>query len=71
MKNPQQSNTLKTYQRLLQYLKPYVWPYFVLGMVCMVRFGATDGSIPFLVQPIMDGVFGSKDQATLNLIPFW
>jgi subfamily B ATP-binding cassette protein MsbA len=70
MKNPQQSNTLKTYQRLLQYLKPYVWPYFVLGMVCMVGFGATDGSIPFLVQPIMDGVFGSKDQATLNLIPF-
>jgi len=54
----------------LQYLKPYVWPYFVLGMVCMVGFGATDGSIPFLVQPIMDGVFGSKDQATLNLIPF-
>jgi len=70
MKNPQQSNTLKTYQRLLQYLKPYVWPYFFLGMVCMVGFGATDGSIPFLVQPIMDGVFGSKDQATLNLIPF-
>ena len=70
MKNPQQSSTLKTYQRLLQYLKPYVWPYFVLGMVCMVGFGATDGSIPFLVQPIMDGVFGSKDQATLNLIPF-
>jgi len=54
----------------LQYLKPYVWLYFVFGMVCMVGFGVTDGSIPFLVQPIMDGVFGSKDQATLNLIPF-
>jgi subfamily B ATP-binding cassette protein MsbA len=69
MKDPQQSNTLKIYQRLLRYLRPYVWPYFVLGMICMVGFGVTDGSIPFLVQPIMDGVFGRKDQATLNLIP--
>ncbi len=70
MKNPEQTNTLKTYRRLLQFLKPYIWPYFVLGMICMVLYGVTDGSIPFLVQPIMDGVFGRKDQATLNMIPF-
>jgi ATP-binding cassette, subfamily B, bacterial MsbA len=70
MTKSQESGSLKTYRRLLQYLKPYIWPYFVLGMICMVGFGLTDGSIPFLVQPIMDGVFGRKDQATLNLIPF-
>lgn len=70
MKNPEQRNSLKTYRRLLQFLKPYIWPYFVLGMICMVLYGVTDGSIPFLVQPIMDGVFGRKDQATLNMIPF-
>jgi subfamily B ATP-binding cassette protein MsbA len=70
MKVAQQSTSLTTYRRLLQYLKPYIWPYFVLGMICMVGYGATDGSIPFLVQPIMDGVFGRKDQATLNMIPF-
>ncbi len=70
MKNPEQTNALKTYRRLLQFLKPYIWPYFVLGMICMVLYGVTDGSIPFLVQPIMDGVFGRKDQATLNMIPF-
>lgn len=70
MKTLEQSQPLKTYRRLLQYLRPYIWPYFVLGMVCMVGYGVTDGSIPFLVQPIMDGVFGRKDQATLNLIPF-
>ena len=61
---------MKTYRRLLQFLKPYIWPYFVLAMICMVAFGATDGSIPFLVQPIMDDVFGKRDQAMLNLIPF-
>lgn len=70
MTKSQESGSLRTYRRLLQYLKPYIWPYFVLGMICMVGFGITDGSIPFLVQPIMDGVFGRKDQATLNLIPF-
>ena len=70
MTKSQESGSLRTYRRLLQYLKPYIWPYFVLGMICMVGFGVTDGSIPFLVQPIMDGVFGRKDQATLNLIPF-
>ena len=31
MKKPEQSNSLKTYRRLLQFLKPYIWPYFVLG----------------------------------------
>jgi len=66
----EKSQSLKTYRRLLGFLKPYIWPYFALGMVCMVGFGITDGSIPFLVQPIMDGVFGRKDQTTLNLIPF-
>ena len=70
VKNSQPVNSVQTYRRLLQYLKPYLWPHFVLAMICMVGFGVTDGSIPFRVQPIMDGVFGQKDQTTLNLIPF-
>jgi hypothetical protein len=53
----------------LAYLKPYVWPYFTLGMLCMLGFGATDGTIPFLVQHIMDDVFARKDQATLSYLP--
>ena len=70
MKKSEQTDSVKIYRRLLQFLKPYIWPYFVLGMICMVGYGLTDGSIPFLVQPIMDDVFGRKDQGTLNLIPF-
>ena len=31
---------MKYYVRLLGYLKPYVWPYFILGMLCMLAFGA-------------------------------
>jgi len=60
---------VKYYLRLLVYLKPYVWPYFVLGLVCMVAFGATDGTIPFLVQRIMDDVFARKDETALNYLP--
>ena len=60
---------MQGYFRLLTYLKPYIWPYFVLGMICMLGFGATDGAIPYLVQHIMDDVFARKDQATLSYLP--
>ncbi|HWH77372.1 MAG TPA: ABC transporter transmembrane domain-containing protein, partial [Candidatus Binatus sp.] len=61
---------MANYTRLLVFLKPYVWPYFILGMVCMIAFGATDGAIPFLVQHIMDDVFARKDQTVLGFLPF-
>jgi len=35
----------------------------------MVAFGATDGTIPFLVQRIMDDVFARKDETALNYLP--
>ncbi|MEE9551241.1 MAG: ABC transporter transmembrane domain-containing protein, partial [Candidatus Binatia bacterium] len=57
------------YQRLLKYLKPYIWPYFSLAMVCMIAFSATGGAIPFLVQSIFDDVFSQKDQAALFYLP--
>lgn len=60
---------MKAYIRLLVYLKPYIWPYFALGMICMLAFGATDGAIPYLVQHIMDDVFARKDQSTLAVLP--
>ncbi len=60
---------MKTYLRLLDFLKPYIWPFFALGMVCTLAYGATDGAIPFLVQHIMDDVFSNKDQRTLSYLP--
>ena len=51
---------MKNYLRLLQYLKPYVWPYFALAMVCMLGYSATAGAMPFLVQWMMDDVFVKK-----------
>jgi ATP-binding cassette, subfamily B, bacterial MsbA len=60
---------LKIYLRLLQYLKPYVWPYFVLAMACMLGYSATEGAMPFLVQWMMDDVFVNRDQSALYYLP--
>jgi subfamily B ATP-binding cassette protein MsbA len=60
---------VKTYRRLLGFLKPYFWPYFALAIVCMIGFGATDGMLPFLVQRIIDDVFTRKDAAALTSVP--
>ena len=60
---------MKNYLRLLEYLKPYVWPYFVLAMVCMLGYSATEGAMPFLVQWMMDDIFVKKDVVMLYYLP--
>jgi len=61
---------LKIYIRLLQYLKPYIWPYFSIAMVCMLAFSSTDGAMPFLIRWVVDDVFTNKNQAALAYLPF-
>lgn len=60
---------MKTYFRLLPFLKPYIWPYFVLGIVCMLGYSATGGVIPFLVQSVFDDLFQRKDVSMLYYLP--
>ncbi|MGH7823910.1 MAG: ABC transporter ATP-binding protein [Candidatus Binatia bacterium] len=60
---------MKTYFRLLPFLKPYVWPYFALAIVCMLGYSATQGALPFLVQRVVDDVFVRKDIAMLSYLP--
>src|SRR5262249_4021761 len=58
------------YRRMLGYLRPYVWPYFIAAMVCMVLFGSTNGVMPFLVRFIFDDIFTGKNAAVLQMLPF-
>jgi subfamily B ATP-binding cassette protein MsbA len=60
---------VKNYLRIVRYLKPYVWPYFVLAMVCMLGYSATEGALPFLVQWMMDDVFVKKNTEMLYFVP--
>jgi len=60
---------LKNYLRLLEFLRPYVWPHFAVATICMLGYGATDGALPFLVQWMMDDVFVKKNVANLYYVP--
>jgi subfamily B ATP-binding cassette protein MsbA len=57
------------FRRMLAYLRPYVWPYFVGAMLCMVLFGSTSGIMPFLVRHIFDDIFTAKNAAVLQVLP--
>ena len=60
---------MQNYLRLIQYLKPHIWPYFVIAVLCMLGFSATTGVLPFIVQKVFDDVFARKDQTVLYVLP--
>ncbi len=60
---------MQVYIRLLQYLKPHVWPHFVVAIICMLAYSATDGVLPFIVQHVFDDVFAKKDETMLLYLP--
>jgi len=57
------------YRRLLKYLRPYLWPYFILAMICMAAYSATTGAAPLLLKHVIDDVFTRKDQTALAYLP--
>ena len=60
---------MKVYLRLLHYLRPYVWPYFCGGVLCMLFFSASTAALPFVVRDAVDQMFVNKDRAMLVYIP--
>src|SRR5262249_57699499 len=41
---------MKHYRRLLGYLRPYVWPYGIIALGCMLVSNAVEGAIPLLAK---------------------
>jgi subfamily B ATP-binding cassette protein MsbA len=66
----QQREVIGPYLRLLQYLRPYVWPYFIGGISCMMLFSAAEACIPFLVRVVFDDVFANRDLQALRFVAF-
>lgn len=62
-------NQKAMFRRLLNYLRPYIWPRFAVAVVCMVLFSATNGAMPFLVRHIFDDVFSAKNVLALQILP--
>ncbi len=60
---------MKVYRRLLHYLRPYVWPHFCGGILCMLLFSASTAMLPFVVRDAVDQMFVNQDRAMLLYIP--
>jgi ATP-binding cassette, subfamily B, bacterial MsbA len=60
---------VKLYRRLLGYLRPYVWPRFVVAVVCMVLYSSTNGVMPYLVRAVFDDVLLRKRAWALQMLP--
>ncbi len=60
---------LQLSRRLLPYLKPYFWPYFVVALFCMVAYSATSGAVPYLVRSLVDDIFEARDESMLRMLP--
>src|SRR5918996_2545768 len=60
---------MKNYIRLLSFIQPYIWPYLVVAVICMLGHSATSGAIPFITKHIFDDIFAQKDETVLGLLP--
>jgi len=65
---PSDINPGKVYRRLLS----YAWPYrgtFLIGVLGMALFAATDGTLALFVKQFVDGTFYEKNARVLWLVP--
>ena len=56
------------YRRLLRYALPH-WKVFVLAVLAMILFAATDTGFAALMKPMLDGNFVERDPRTVKLVP--
>jgi ATP-binding cassette, subfamily B, bacterial MsbA len=61
-------NAKQTYQRLLNYVKPY-WLVFIISIIAMVIFSSTEIALAALMEPLIDESLIKQDPETIRLIP--
>jgi len=61
------NSKVHVYKRLFRYLLPHKKK-FILALLAMVVYGATDGVLPYLLKRILDDVFGNRDQQMLKYL---
>jgi ATP-binding cassette, subfamily B, bacterial MsbA len=67
-KLPLTHDALQTYLRLLKYLKPHMGM-FLLGVLGMTIFAATEAAWAWFIKFFLDGTFVDKDQRMMQLVP--
>ncbi|OGR90944.1 MAG: hypothetical protein A2992_04130 [Elusimicrobia bacterium RIFCSPLOWO2_01_FULL_59_12] len=61
---------MKTYKRVLGYLRPYVGP-FIVALVCMGGVAGANALRIYLVKPLQDRVFLAHDWGMLRNLLWW
>ena len=60
---------MTVYGRIVRYSKPY-WRRIAISTVASIALGAMDGAIAYLVAPLLQKIFASKDLTIFTLLPF-
>ena len=68
MRSADTKNASQIYGRLLTYVKPY-WFVFVIAVIAMLVFAATETGLAAIMKPLMDGTFVERDINTIKWIP--
>lgn len=58
---------ISVYRRLGVFLVPHRTR-FVISLLAMALYGATDGAVPFVIRSVLDDVFGRQDHEMLYLL---
>jgi len=64
----QNTNGVAVYRRLLRYVRPYL-KVFILAILGMILFAATEAAFARIIQPLFDDGFVKKDPTVLQWIP--
>lgn len=64
----QSNNAALIYRRLLKYSLPY-WKIFILAVIGMMIYAATEVSFAQILEPMMDGGFVEKDPDSMFWVP--
>ncbi|NND65537.1 MAG: lipid A export permease/ATP-binding protein MsbA [Gammaproteobacteria bacterium] len=64
----QQGSGMQVYRRLLRYALPS-WPVFVVAIIAMVFYAATDTGFAAFMQPLLDGSFVERDPKVIYWMP--
>jgi subfamily B ATP-binding cassette protein MsbA len=56
-------------RRLVEYLRPYLWPQLAGAVACMLLYSASSGAVPYLVRALVDDVLVAANTARLAALP--
>jgi len=69
MNNPRtQLDGIQAYRRLLSYVWPH-WKVFLIALIGMVAFSATEAGFPLLMKPLVDDSLIARDPDSIKLVP--